>query len=225
MLSRGLLLLHSGSSVVLASTVLGWLWGLPCPSRAMARRKQTFIICRSQVQQDSTRSLLCTVRWGWRGTSRYICSSASKCTVKTLSPRMLKTLLPFHRALEGIWEQLFVLAPEQSEICAFSFIFHCYYSSRPLKLNWKRMEATHAMKQFFIGPGGADNLTDLSHHYFLQFSYRKTAGTYSAKHHPALLHLLLGCPGVGEVERRLSKSQPGWASSDKEGQPHGKMFV
>lgn len=65
------------------------------------------------------------------------------------------------------------------------------------------------MKQFCVGPGGAENLTDLFHHYFLRFSYRKTAGSYSVKRHPALLHLLLGSPGMGEVEGRLSKGQPG----------------
>lgn len=65
------------------------------------------------------------------------------------------------------------------------------------------------MKQFCIGPGGAENLTDLFLHYFLEFSYRKTAGIYSVKHHPALLHLLLGCPGMQEVEKGLSKGQPG----------------
>lgn len=109
------------------------------------------------------------IGWGLEVTPRYICSLVSMHSVKTPSPRRLKKLL-FHRALEGIWEQFFILA---SEICAFSFIFHCYYSSRPLKLNWKRTEANIATNQFCIGSGGAENLTDLFHQYFLQFSWRK----------------------------------------------------
>lgn len=89
---------------------------------------------------------------------------------------------------------------QNSEFCAFSFIFHCYYSSRPLKLNWKEIEAKIATRQFCIGSGGAGNLTDLFHQYFLQFSWRKIAGIYSMKHHSASLYLLLGCPEVGVVE-------------------------
>lgn len=89
---------------------------------------------------------------------------------------------------------------QNSEICAFSFIFHCYYSSRPLKLNWKGIETKIAAKQFCFDSGGAENLTDLFHQYFLQFSWRKIAGIYSVKDHSASLNLLLGCPEVGVVE-------------------------
>lgn len=110
---------------------------------------------------------------------------------------------------------------QNSEICAFSFIFHCYYSSRPLKLNWKGIEAKIATGQFCIGSGGADSHRSFPPVFSAVFMKEDSWHLFNETPY---LHLLLGCPEVGVVEK-ISKGQPGWALSDKEGEPHSKMFV
>lgn len=194
-------------------TFLFQQWPVPCPSWAMAQSKQTFIICSSQIQQDATWNFLCTChQMGVRG--------ASKHSVKTLSPRRLKKLL-FHRALEGIWEQFFILAAKQWNLCFqlhLSLLLFQQTIKAKLKGDWGKnchravlhwLRGSRDSHRSFPPVFSAVFMKEDSWHLFNETPY---------------LHLLLGCPEVGVVEK-IPKGQPGWALSDKEGEPHSKMFV
>lgn len=83
----------------------------------MAQRKQTFIICRSQIQQDATWNFLCTChQMGIRGGSEIYLQLGLHAFSKNIQPKEVEKLL-FHRVLEGILEQFFIWVAKQWNLC------------------------------------------------------------------------------------------------------------
>lgn len=191
-------------------------WPVPCPSWAMAQSKQTFIIYSSQIQQDATWNFLCTChQMGVRG--------ASKHSVKTFSPRRLKKLL-FHRALEGIWEQFFILAAKQWNFC-FQLHLSLLLFQQTIKAELKGDWGKNCHKTFLHWLRGSRE----SHRSFppvFSAVFLNEDNWYLFSEMPlCFLTLFTGVSWSGGGWRDLPKAQPGWALSDKGGEPHSKMLV
>lgn len=122
-------------------------------------------------------------------------------------------LLAFHRALAGTWEQFFVLAAKQSKICAFSFIFHCYYSSRLLKLKEDWGNPCHETVLHWPGRSRESHRSfpPLFSSVFIQ---EDSCHLFCKTPPPSVTHFIR-LAVVEEVEKGLSKGQPGWHNQAK----------
>lgn len=163
------------------------------------------------------------IRWGLEGAPRYVCSLASKRSVKTLGPQRLKKLL-FHRALEGTWEQFFILAAKQWNLC-FQLHLSLLLFQQTIKAKLKEDWGKNCHKTVLHWPRGSRE------------SHRSFPPLFSAvlieeeswllfKETPfCFLTPFTGLSWSGGGRRDLSRVQPGWALPDKGGEPHGKMLV
>lgn len=120
--------------------------------------------------------------------------------MKTLSPGRLKKLL-FHRALEGTWEQFFILAAKQWNLC-FQLHLSLLLFQQTIKAKLKEDWGKNCRKTVLHWPRGSRESHRSFPPLFSAVFIEEDSWLlfYSKKHHSASLHLLLGCPEVGVVE-------------------------
>lgn len=152
------------------------------------------------------------IRWGLEGAPRYVCNLASKHSVKTVSPGRLKKLL-FHTALEGIWEQFFILAAKQWNLC-FQLHLSLLLFQQTIKAKLKGDWGKNCHKTVLLR-GSRE-----SHRSFpplFSAVFMKGDSRHLLNKTPLCsLKPFTGLSWSGGGGRDLSKGQPGWVLSDKE---------